>query len=79
MTIPISLLSANSSNELIDGFSLGVVSDEVTIPVYELTKTVAHKTQTPAKIRNELRLKASLPPIVDQINDCISVRKIRKN
>jgi hypothetical protein len=62
MTIPISLLSANSSNELIDGFSLGVVSDEVTIPVYELTKTVAHKTQTPARIRNELRLKASLPP-----------------
>lgn len=49
MTIPISLLSANSSNELIDGFSLGVVSDEVTIPVYELTKTVAHKTQTPAR------------------------------
>lgn len=71
MTIPISLLSANSSNELIDGFSLGVVSDEVTIPVYELTKTVAHKTQTPARIRNEWRLKASLPPIVDQINDSI--------
>jgi hypothetical protein len=33
ITILISLLAANSSNVLMDGFSLGVVSDEVTIPV----------------------------------------------
>ncbi len=39
-----------------DGFNLGVVSDEVTIPVYELTKTMAHKTQTPVTTRNERRL-----------------------
>ena len=48
-----------------DGFSFGVVSDEVTIPVYEFTKTVAHKTQTPVKSRKEVRLNTSLPPIID--------------
>ena len=46
-----------------DGFILGVVSDEVTIPVYELTKTMAHKTQTPARTRNDRRLYASRPPV----------------
>jgi hypothetical protein len=60
-----SLLAANSSREPIDGFIFGVVRDDVTIPVYELTRTIAHKTQTPVRSRNESRPNASLPPIID--------------
>ena len=49
-----------------DGFILGVVSEEVTIPVYELTKTMAHKTQTPARTRNDRRLLTSRPPVINK-------------
>lgn len=61
-TMLTSWLAAKSSMVLIGGFIFGVVRDEVTIPVYELTKTIAHSSQTPAKTRNEVRLLNSLPP-----------------
>lgn len=64
-TILTSLLTANSSRVLIGCFILGVVRAEVTIPVYEFTRTMAHKTQAPASTRNEKRLTASLPPFID--------------
>lgn len=61
--MPTSLLAAKSSNESIVGFILGTVSDEVTTPEYEFTRTIALKSQPPSKTRNEQRLKLSLHPI----------------
>ena len=62
-----------------DGFSFGVVSDEVTIPVYEFTKTIAHKTQTPVKIRKEARLNTSPLPIIELNKLVYPVQEIIQN
>lgn len=72
-TILTSLLTANSSRVFIGCFILGVVRAEVTIPVYEFTRTMAHKTQAPASIRNEKRLAASLPPFIKLIQESILI------
>ena len=47
-----------------DGFILGVVSDDSRI-AYELTNTMAAKTHTPVNTRNDVRLRASRPPVIN--------------
>lgn len=62
MMRPTSLLNAKSSNVSIGGFILGTVNDEITMPAYEFTKTMAPKSQKPTRMRKEWRPKASLHP-----------------